>query len=263
MGAHVIHVVLQRVIEPAILRGAPTGGGSRQSDHREGLRSAHRVILGDAVRVQRVLTAEGERAEGRRAEPGERLLKRLARDTRVNIRALGCQRLAVVLDQGFQTIADFSGLRIEEGLKLEYPRPIHEGQRLFALQADPRLAQVAGRNSGHRAIAVLLHDCPAARGIIIVDRSHMTVVLQADVDNAVQGDAVPGQAVVAGGSTRRGGARTLRLCDARCAQGQQNRRQKAKSARSKAAAAAINRCPALRGNFQVKVTHKLYSVSDY
>jgi hypothetical protein len=47
-------------------------------------------------------------------------------------------------------------------------------------------------------VAVLLHDVGAAGRKIIAERRAMRLVLQSDIDDAVQRDAVQGQAAVGG-----------------------------------------------------------------
>src|SRR5216684_209931 len=119
--------------------------------------------------------------------PGTRSLGRTWRYRR--------QAPSVVLRQRLQSVGDLAGLRIEEGFELEHSRPISH-ERLEALQANPRIAQVAGRNAGHGVIAVLLNDFRAAADEIVADGSAMALVLNADVDDSIQRDALPGKAVV-------------------------------------------------------------------
>jgi hypothetical protein len=193
--------VLQRRIHAAILGIATTGRGSGQPDQGERLGGEVRVVLGDAVGQHGVLTAESDGAEGLRTESGEGLLKHLARNARIQIGGLVCQRAAVVLRQRLQGIADIARLRIEEGFELEHSHPISD-DGLGALQADPGLAQVARRDAGDRVIAVLLYDVCAAGDEVIADGRAMALVLQTDIDDSIESNPVPGQAVV--------GSRTLR-----------------------------------------------------
>src|SRR6202022_1813783 len=115
-----------------------------------------RVIFGDSVGQYGVLAPERDRSIGWRAQSGERLLKCLACDARIEVGRLVAQCTAVVLSQGLRRIAELPGCRIEERLQLEYTRPVAKVQRLRALQADPGLAQIVRRNTGNCTPAVLL-----------------------------------------------------------------------------------------------------------
>ena len=148
--------ILQRLIEAAILGVAAAGCGSREADHREGLRRGQGVILGNAIRQQSSVTAKRERAELRRANTrvgGSP--KRLTGDTRIDVGALPVQGHAIVERYGFQGVADGAGGRVEERLQLEHTRPALE-EFGTALQADLRLAQIVGCGGEDRPAAC--HD---------------------------------------------------------------------------------------------------------
>ncbi len=189
-------VVLDRAVEAPILRVAAAGRSAGQPEQREGIRGLLRIVFGDEVRERRVLTAERERSPGGRAHADEGLLERLSGDARIDVRALRVERAAVVLRDRFQGVGDLARRRIEIGLELEHARPIHEVQRLFALDADSRLAHAVRGEAGHGIVAVLLDDVRAARDEVVAEGRAMGFILEIHVDDAVEGDAVPGQAFV-------------------------------------------------------------------
>jgi hypothetical protein len=70
-------------------------------------------------------------------------------------------------------------------------------RRHNALQADSRLAHVAGHETGHRLAAVLLHDVATRGRAVVAERRAMRIALKTDVEDAVQRNAMPCQAVIA------------------------------------------------------------------
>jgi len=71
---------------------------------------------------------------------------------------------------------------------------------LGSLQADSRLPHVAGRETGRRPVVVLAHDVAARRGTIGGERRTVRIVLDTDIDDAVERNAMPGQTVITGDS---------------------------------------------------------------
>src|SRR5258708_19652520 len=65
-----IHGIFERIVEDAILGISRTAGSPLEADQRESARVAHRIIINDAVRSQRVLPTVSHRSICRRAKPG-------------------------------------------------------------------------------------------------------------------------------------------------------------------------------------------------
>jgi len=69
--------------------------------------------------------------------------------------------------------------------------------------ADARLAHVARREADDRLVAELAHDVAAGGRPEGGERCHVRVVLETDVDDAVERDALPRETVLTGDARAR------------------------------------------------------------
>src|SRR5260370_20111554 len=148
------------------------------------------LVLDAPCQQQRHRTSEGDGTKPGRFQPDEGGLEGLTRRTAIDSDVLGSQGSTIVHSQRLQRISEFTGLGVEKGLHLEYGRPIVV-QGLDALQADSRLAHVAGRKAGHRLAAGLSDGMTT--GAPTVGRQWRTrrIVYDTDSDIAPQSARLP------------------------------------------------------------------------
>src|SRR6185312_4935752 len=119
----------------------------------------------------------------------------LAGDARIDSRRLRAHCLAVVESERLESVGQVAGLWIEIRFQPEDRRPVLQ-QRLLFLNSDARLAEVVRGYSRDRFVGVLLEQVvPACREEVAVGGS-MSLVLQAEIDQAVDCNAMQRQAVV-------------------------------------------------------------------
>ena len=138
-------------------------------------------------------TPRGQGAERRIAETRIDLrVENLAGAARIGVRILLRQRHAVVVNLRPDAVAEPEGARIETGFGVEDDGRVRE-ERLFALDADDRLAEAVRREQGLGSVAVL-HDQFFDAGVHLrIPRHAVAFVPDAHVVGAVQRDAVAGQ----------------------------------------------------------------------
>src|SRR5262249_25191885 len=124
-------------------------------------------------------------------------------------------RFTVVERHRLQGIRDGTRVWVEKGLESEHAGPIAP-ERLIPGEADSRLRQVVRAQADGRVVGVLLEERARDRREVIAEWGAVRVVLYADIDDAVERYAMPGEAAVLRlgrrrSGRRRSGCRSLRL----------------------------------------------------
>ncbi len=195
-GEAVLHGVLQRLVEARVLGVAAAAGHAGIADRREGLGLLLRIVLLEVIEDQAVLAAIGQGAEGLGLQPGPGgAVERLAGAAGVAAFALLGQGHAVREHQTLGTVGQLAGRGLEPGLELEHRRHV-AADGLDAAEADPGLAETIGGERSDRLVVELLQQERQAGPIGRRKRRPVVEVRNADIDRAIQGQAVEREAVV-------------------------------------------------------------------